>query len=133
MKLARWILRLTMGRRHPVVRGTISVPGLDEDAVVVRDRWGIPHIHASCDHDAWFALGFCHGQDRAFQLEGLIRTARGTLSELFGADFTGADLRGAKLGGANAGYLTPGESAADFTDIKTDGNTVLPKDVGSEI
>ena len=36
------------------------------------------------DADAWFALGFCHGQDRSFQLELIARAGRGRLAELLG-------------------------------------------------
>src|SRR5262249_22640167 len=38
------------------------------------------------DFDAWYGLGFCHGQDRTFQLESLLRVIRGTLAELVGRD-----------------------------------------------
>ena len=46
---------------------------------------GIPHIEAGNDADAWFALGFCHGQDRSFQLELIARAGRGRLAELPGS------------------------------------------------
>jgi penicillin amidase len=62
----------------------LTVPGLTQRVTIRRDRWGIPHIDAAHDADAWFALGFCHGQDRTFQLEVLLRLARGALAELVG-------------------------------------------------
>jgi penicillin amidase len=67
-----------------VTRGTVRVGGPSAEIVIRRDRWGIPHVEAQSDADAWFALGFCHGQDRAFQLELLARAGRGTLAELLG-------------------------------------------------
>ena len=73
-----------LGRRFPRTRGTVTLDGLDAEVVIARDAWGIPHIDASGDADAWFALGFCHGQDRAFQLELLARAGRGTLAEILG-------------------------------------------------
>ena len=45
---------------------------------------GHPHVDAASDDDAWFGLGFCHAQDRAFQLETLLRAGRGTLSAMVG-------------------------------------------------
>ncbi|HEX5371029.1 MAG TPA: penicillin acylase family protein [Dehalococcoidia bacterium] len=51
---------------------------------VRRDRHGVPYIDAHNDDDAWFALGFCQAQDRAFQLDLRLRTVRGTLCEMFG-------------------------------------------------
>ena len=79
----RTLLR-ALGRRLPRTRGELRVAGLHDEVVVRRDRWGIPHVEAADDADAWFALGFCHGQDRAFQLELLARAGRGLLAELLG-------------------------------------------------
>jgi penicillin amidase len=77
-------LLLALGRRLPRTRGELHVEGLRGEIAIRRDRWGIPHVEASGDTDAWFGLGFCHGQDRGFQLELLARAGRGTLSELLG-------------------------------------------------
>jgi penicillin amidase len=74
------------------------VPGLGGSVVIARDAWGIPHVEAGSDADAWFALGFCHGQDRAFQLEILLRAGRGTLSELLGAGALPIDRLSRTLG-----------------------------------
>jgi penicillin amidase len=79
----RTLLR-ALGRRRPKTRGEIRVPGLQGEVGIGRDRWGIPHVEATSDADAWFALGFCHGQDRAFQLELIARAGRGLLAELLG-------------------------------------------------
>ena len=64
--------------------GAIQVHGLHDAVSIRRNRWGIPHIEAKSDHDAWFGLGFCQGQDRCFQIQGLMRIGRGCLSELLG-------------------------------------------------
>ena len=80
----RSLLRL-LGRRLPQTRGLVRLDGISAKVVINRDRWGIPHIDAATDGDAWFALGFCHGQDRAFQLELIARAGRGTLAELVGS------------------------------------------------
>jgi len=74
-----------LGRREPRRRGILRVEGPSAQISIGRDRWGIPHVEAAGDADAWFALGFCHGQDRAFQLELLARAGRGTLAEMLGA------------------------------------------------
>jgi penicillin amidase len=75
-----------MGRRLPRTGGTVAVAGLGVPAAIQRDAFGIPHIEAADDADAAFALGFCHAQDRAFQLETMLRAARGTVSALVGAE-----------------------------------------------
>jgi penicillin amidase len=73
-----------LGRRAATTRGKLRVRGLTAHVTIARDRWGIPHVDTATERDAWFGLGFCHGQDRAFQLELLARAGRGTLSELLG-------------------------------------------------
>jgi penicillin amidase len=72
--------------RRPLPRtsGTVRVEGLDREVEVKRDRWGVPHIRAESLHDVWFAEGFCHGQDRLWQLELYRRAASGTIAELAG-------------------------------------------------
>src|SRR2546430_14739162 len=84
MNLPRALFRLLLGRRLPVTSGTLRVAGVRGRLRIDRDQWGIPHIDAANDHDAWFGLGFCQGQDRAFQLETILRVARGTVAELVG-------------------------------------------------
>lgn len=91
-------LLLALGGRRPVTRGALQVAGLQGPVTIGRDRWGIPHVEASTEADAWFALGFCHGQDRGFQLELLARAGRGTLSELLGPPTVPLDLLSRTLG-----------------------------------
>jgi penicillin amidase len=59
---------------------------------IVRDRWGIPHIHADRDDDLFFAFGYAMAQDRLFQLDYLRRRAWGRLSEVLGPDGFELDL-----------------------------------------
>jgi penicillin amidase len=62
----------------------LRIDGPSAQISIARDGWGIPHVEAASDDDAWFALGFCHVQDRGFQLELLARAGRGTLAEMLG-------------------------------------------------
>jgi len=75
-----------LGRRLPITSGTVTVFGPRAPISIDRDRFGVPHIHAAGDADAWFGLGFCQGQDRAFQIETRVRLVRGTLAALIGED-----------------------------------------------
>jgi penicillin amidase len=93
----RLLLRL-LGRRLPKVAGRLRIHGLDGPLTIRRDRWGIPCIDAGSDADAWFGLGFCHAQDRGFQLELLLRVGSGTLSELIGPDGLPIDRLSRRLG-----------------------------------
>jgi penicillin G amidase len=93
----RTLLR-ALGRRLPRTRGILPAAGLGHEVVVDRDRWGIPHVDARDDADAWFALGFCHGQDRSFQLELIARAGRGRLAELLGPGALSLDRLSRTLG-----------------------------------
>jgi len=84
LNLSRQVYRMLLGRRLPRTRGKLTVSGLRGPLQIDRDDWGIPHVTATNEPDAWFGLGFCQGQDRTFQLEILLRAIRGTLSQLIG-------------------------------------------------
>ena len=98
MRLLRGLLRFALGRRWPTTSGTLSVAGIHRAVTIRRDRWGIPYIAAGNDDDAWFGLGFCHGQDRAFQLETQLRIVRGTLAEQIGARGLPVDCLSRRIG-----------------------------------
>ena len=91
-------MRLGLGRRLPVTEGALSVAGLDHAVTIRRDRYGIPHLRAQTDVDAWFGLGFCQGQDRSFQIESLSRVVRGTVAELVGGDGLPIDRLSRRIG-----------------------------------
>ena len=61
-------------------------PELDSEVRVYRDEWGIPHIYGHGEPDLFFALGFCHAQDRMFQMDMIRRTARGQMAAFLGSD-----------------------------------------------
>lgn len=73
-------------RPLPQVEGTIRLAGPSAPIEIRRDRWGVPHIEAADRHDLWFGQGFCHGQDRLWQLELYRRLATGRLAEIAGAE-----------------------------------------------
>jgi penicillin amidase len=73
-----------LGRRLTSYDGR-HVVGCRRSVRVRRDRFGVAYVDAQDESDAWFGLGFCHGQDRAGQLEITWRLTRGLLSEVLGA------------------------------------------------
>ena len=94
------------GTRRPITKGTIQISGPNRDIKIRRDRFGVPHINAATDHDAWFGMGFCQGQDRSFQIETLLRVVRGTVSELVGADALPIDRISRRVGFRQIGEAT---------------------------
>lgn len=77
--------------RLPALDGTIVHASLQGDVRVVRDDWGVPHIFADAEPDAYFALGYVMGQDRLFQMELMRRLGRGELAELLGPPLVPVD------------------------------------------
>src|SRR5215207_10015519 len=98
MNLPRLALRALFGRRLPTTTGDVRVRGVTAPVTVRRDRWGVPHVDAATDADTWFALGFCHGQDRGGQLEAYWRVGRGRLSEWVGRAGLPADRLSRRIG-----------------------------------
>ncbi|MBX7109861.1 MAG: penicillin acylase family protein [Chitinophagales bacterium] len=105
MKVIKWtllilmllIVLITIGgylylrSTGPIYNGTVKLIGLNKSVSVKYDDYGIPHIYAGSEADAFFALGYVHAQDRLFQMELLRRVGAGRLSEIFGADMVEAD------------------------------------------
>lgn len=75
----------------PVYSGELNLAGLQEPVTVHYDEYGIPHIYAQNETDAYFALGYVHAQDRLFQMEMIRRAASGRLSEVLGKDLLKVD------------------------------------------
>ena len=84
MNFAQRAFGAVLGRRLSSYDGR-HVVGCRRSVRVRRDRFGVAYVDAQDESDAWFGLGFCHGQDRAGQLEITWRLTHGLLSEVLGA------------------------------------------------
>ncbi len=113
----RWAdTRSELSSAFPIAEGELAVPGLEAPVAVVRDRHGVPHVRAESEPDAWFALGFCHAQDRLGQLIYLRRLASGRAAEIAGSEGLAADRWARTVGFARLGQqaerdLRPDERA----------------------
>ncbi|MBK7965432.1 MAG: penicillin acylase family protein [Bacteroidetes bacterium] len=85
------VVLIYLASQKPHYNGSIKMPGLSNEVEVIYDYYGVPHIYAESETDAYFALGFVHAQDRLFQMEMTKRVASGQLSEIFGVDFIKVD------------------------------------------
>ncbi len=72
---------------------SMNVQGISAPVTILLDRHGIPHINASSEADAAYAMGYMHGRDRRFQMELLRMDALGRLRELLGSRVPPAVLR----------------------------------------
>jgi penicillin G amidase len=75
----------------PATSGEVAVAGLDVEVEILWDRWGVPHVRSESDRGAVFGLGWCHAQDRLWQMEVNRRIGSGRLSEIFGKRAIEAD------------------------------------------
>lgn len=75
----------------PDYSGNATLEGLKAEVEVLYDNYGVPHIYAQNEEDAYYALGYVHAQDRLFQMEMLRRAAGGRLSEILGEDLIKVD------------------------------------------
>jgi penicillin amidase len=98
MPAARALFQALLGARLPLTNTTLEVRGVERTVLIRRDRWGIPYVEAATDDDAWFGFGFAEAQDRAFQLEAMLRVVRGTLAELVGREMLAMDRLSRRIG-----------------------------------
>jgi len=90
----------------PTYDGTLDIDNLQEEVTIHYDTYGIPHIYANNEADAFTALGYAHAQDRLWQMELIRRIAPGRLSELFGEKLIETDRFFVALGIDEASELT---------------------------
>ena len=75
---------------------TYRVPGLQQSAEIRIDEWGVPHIYAKSQYDAFFVQGFNAARDRLWQIDTWRRRGLGELSAQFGGGYVAQD-RAARL------------------------------------
>ena len=83
---------------YPDYSGELELENLSDEVTVYFDEFGVPHIEAQNQQDAYTALGYVHAQDRLWQMELIRRIAAGRLSEIFGKDLLKTDVFFAGLG-----------------------------------
>jgi penicillin G amidase len=102
--------------QSPKYNGEVEIPGMNEEVEVHFDKFGIPHIYAQNEADAYRALGYVHAQDRLFQMEMMRRVGSGTLAEFLGKDLLEIDQFFHTLGipqhakESTAAFLAQGET-----------------------
>ncbi|WP_049980800.1 penicillin acylase family protein [Halolamina rubra] len=60
-------------------------------ATVRYDDYHVPHVEADSERAAYYAVGYCHGADRLFQMDLYRRLMAGRLSEVVGASTVDSD------------------------------------------
>lgn len=96
----------------------ILLSGLDGKIEMWRDQWGIPHVQAKTSHDAFFAQGFSHAQDRLWQMDSARRRMQGRWAEWVGPSAVPADTLVRRIGAAAS-------SQRDFDALKPETRAML--------
>ena len=71
-------------KSFPMYDGTVALQGIQAEVSIYRDDYGVPHVYAQSEDDAWFAVGYLHAQDRLWQMELIRRAGMGRLAEILG-------------------------------------------------
>jgi penicillin amidase len=85
----------------------LSLPGLEAEAEILIDRWGIPHIYAASQRDAFFVQGFNAARDRLWQIDLWRKRGLGLMAADLGPAYAERD-RAARL------LLYRGDMAAEW-------------------
>jgi len=96
----------------------------DDPVTTTRDAQGIWFIEGGSLYDVYEAMGYAIATDRLFQMDLFRRQARGTLSELFGAEFLGQDFLTTDIGMRNTMY-SDDELTELFNALPDDTKTVV--------
>ncbi|MBS0409788.1 MAG: penicillin acylase family protein [Proteobacteria bacterium] len=90
-----------------VRRQSAEVAGLQAPAQILVDQWGVAHIRAASERDAFFLQGYNAARDRLWQIDLWRKRGLGLLSASFGAGYADQD-RAARL------FLYRGDMAAEW-------------------
>lgn len=94
------------------------VKGLAAPAEIVVDHWGIPHIFAASQRDAFFLQGYNAARDRLWQIDLWRKRGLGRLSASFGPAYVEQD-RAARL------FLYRGDMEAEWNAYSPDARSVV--------
>ncbi|MAQ53751.1 MAG: hypothetical protein CL719_02695 [Chloroflexi bacterium] len=108
----------------PSLTGSVQLRGLQGTVKVFRDRYGIPHMKAESELDAFFAQGFVTAQDRLWHMEYDRRRGSGRWAEAVGESAVAQDkmMRRFRLeASAKADYQVMDPHTKDVFDAYADG------------
>ncbi len=82
---------LYVATRSEVEPNTTVIVDSKDTIQVYRNQFSVPHIIASSEADAFYALGYVHAQDRLWQMDIARRAGEGRLAEIFGMEALESD------------------------------------------
>jgi len=120
-------------RRDP--GGEFSSP--HGEATVRTDDYGVPHVEAENELASAYAVGYCHGADRLFQMDLFRRQMRGTLSAVAGSETVDSDEFHRRMDFTAAAEATverlAGSDAEPVVDAYVEGVNLARREEGRSI
>ena len=101
-----------------VRREAWSVKGLQAPAELVVDHWGVAHVFAGNERDAFFLQGYNAARDRLWQIDLWRKRGLGLLSASFGPDYVKQD-RAARL------FLYRGDMTKEWASYSPDAKDIV--------
>ncbi len=106
------------GRRAAAAADTsVALPGLSAPGEILVDRYGIPHIYAATQPDAFLLQGYNAARDRLWQIDLWRRRGLGRLSAALGRSYVEQD-RAARL------FLYRGDLAREYAAYGDDARQI---------
>ncbi len=113
---------------------TQDVAGLTAPAEILIDHWGIPHIYAASERDAFFLQGYNAARDRLWQIDLWRKRGLGLLARDFGVAYVDQD-RAARLflyrGDMNREWAAYGAPAKGRTEAFVAGINAFVDEIAS--
>lgn len=117
-------MRLGSQMSTHVTSSAFVLPGLEADAEILVDRWGVPHIYAGSTDDAFRVQGFNIARERLWQIDYARRRGLGRVAAMLGPEHVERD-RAARLflyrGDTDAEWRDYGPTAADAARAWVEG------------
>ena len=115
-----------------VTRTTRDVKGLGSPAEIIVDFWGIPHIYAANQQDAFFLQGYNVGRERLWQIDLWRKRGLGLLARDFGASYAAQD-RAARMflyrGDMDREWAAYGPHAKSYTEAFVAGVNAFVQEI----
>src|SRR3954466_1009075 len=115
-----------------VTRTTRDVKGLGSPAEIIVDFWGIPHIYAANQQDAFFLQGYNAGRERLWQIDLWRKRGLGLLARDFGASYAAQD-RAARMflyrGDMDREWAAYGPHAKSYTEAFVAGVNAFVQEI----
>lgn len=81
----------TLGACLAAALAFAAATGRAAEVEIIRDRHGVPHVHAGTTFDLFRGYGYAVAEDRLFQMEMAKRSFTGRVAEVLGADYVAHD------------------------------------------